>query len=381
MAFDELQQLHRLVEESKHILLTLGAIKSTDSVCAALAFKRFLEKQHKQADIVVDCFQPAKNLLFLEHIKDIKPSLHHLQKFIIKIDLSHAKIDTLSYDIKDDWLSVYITPKEGTITKNELRTAQSSFKYDLIITFGAQDLESMGNVFLNNTDLFFRVPVVNFDSHPANEHFGQINNVDLSATSTCEIIFKTMENMGGAYIDEEIATALLTGMISSTQSFKTANVKPHTLGIAGRLMNLGADRDKIIKNLYRTRSIATLKLWGMALTHLESDSSLGIVWTSIAREEFARAGAFEEDIKDLAEELIGNAPEAKVVILIYENNRDNAGISGYIFADRQYDAKLLVQPFSPEGDKKTASFNLPGKTLKEAEKEIIENVKKIISGN
>jgi len=379
MAFDELQQLHRLIEESRHILLTLGAIKSTDSVCAALAFKKFLEKQHKQADIVVDHFQPPKNLLFLKEINEVRPSLHHLQKFIIKIDLSHAKIDTLSYDVKDDWLSIYITPKEGTISKNELRTAQSSFKYDLIISFGAQDLESMGNVFLNNTDLFYRVPVINFDSHPANEHFGQINIVDLSATSTCEIIFNVMENIGGAYIDGEIATALLAGMISSTQSFKTANVKPHTLGIAGQLMNLGADREKIIKNLYRTRSIAALKLWGLALTHLESDNSLGIVWTSITREEFTRANAAEEDLQDLAEELISNTPEAKVVILIYENSLTDAGVRGYVFADRQHDAKLLVQPFSPEGDKKTASFILPGKTLKEAETEIIENVKKVIN--
>ena len=51
-------------------------------------------------------------------------------------------------------------------SKNELRTAQSGLKYDLIITVNAQDLESLGNVFFNNTDLFYKVPIINFDSHP-----------------------------------------------------------------------------------------------------------------------------------------------------------------------------------------------------------------------
>ena len=40
----------------------------------------------------------------------------HLQKFILKVDVSNIKIDTLSYDIKDT--AVYhLTPKQGTIKK------------------------------------------------------------------------------------------------------------------------------------------------------------------------------------------------------------------------------------------------------------------------
>ena len=296
----------------------------------------------------------------------------------MKVNVANVKIDTLSYDIKDNWLSIYLTPKQGTITKNDLRTAQSTLKYDLIITLNAQDLESLGKTFFNNTDLFYKVPLVNFDSHPGNEHFGQINFVDLTATSISEIIYKTMTQISAPHISADIATALLAGMISQTQSFKTANVTPLTLNTASQLMNLGADREKIVKHLYRTKSISSLKIWGEALTHMESEPSLGLVWTAITRENFTRAGATEDELKDLIEELANNSPEAKLILLLYENTRGENKVHGFLSADKQRDAKMLLQNFQPEGNKKTASFTIANKTLKEVELEVVEKIKKIL---
>ncbi|MEK7680445.1 MAG: hypothetical protein AAB348_00105 [Patescibacteria group bacterium] len=379
MAFNETQQLKHLIDSSKYILLALNSTQNIDSICAALAWKKFLEKIHKQADIVADNFVIPKNLKFLKNIEGVQPQISHLQKFIIKVDVSNIKIDTLSYDVKDNWLSIYLTPKQGIISKNELRTATTSFKYDLIITINAQDFESLGNIFFNNTDLFYRLPIVNFDTHPANEHFGQINSVELTATSISEIVFKCLTQISESAIDEDMATCLLTGMISQTQSFKTNNVTPFTLNIAGQLINLGADREKIVKHLYRTKSVASLRIWGGALTHMESDPKIGLVWTTLTREDFARSGANEEDLKDLVDELIASSPEAKIIVLLYEEISASNKIRGYIYTDKQYDAKLLAQPFQPDGNKKMASFSFAGKTLKEAENEIVDNIRKIAS--
>ena len=376
MALNEIQQLKHLIESSKHILLALNSNQNIDAICSALAWKKFLEKMHKQADIVADSFIIPKNLKFLKGIENVQPQISHLQKFIIKVDVSNIKIDTLSYDVKDNWLSIYLTPKQGIISKNELRTATTSFKYDLIITINAQDLESLGNIFFNNTDLFYRLPVVNFDTHPANEHFGQINSVELTATSISEVIFKCLTQISESVIDEEIATCLLTGMISQTQSFKTSNVTPLTLNIASQLMNLGAEREKIVKHLYRTKSIASLKIWGEALTHMENDPAIGLVWTTLTREDFVRAGAKEEDLKELVDELVTSSPEAKITVLLYEEIASSNNVRGIIYADKQFDAKLLLQAFHPEGNKKMASFLATGKSLKEVETEVINNIRK-----
>lgn len=378
MALNEVQQLKHLLESGKHILLVLNSTQNIDSVCGAVAWKKWLEKQHKQVDIIADNFVLPKNLKFIKGVEEIQPQISHLQKFILKVDVTHIKIDTLSYDIKDNWLSIYLTPKQGIITKNELRTAQSGLKYDLIITINAQDLESLGKIFFNNTDLFYKVPIINFDNHPGNEHFGQVNFVELTTTSISETIFKTMAQLAQSHIDADIATALLTGMISQTQSFKTTNVTPHTLNTASELMNLGADREKIVKHLYRTKSISSLRIWGEALTHMESDPSVGLVWTTITREDFARAGAAEDEIKELIDELVNNSPEAKMILLLYENTRGENKVHGFLAVDKQHDAKMLLQSFQPEGNKKTASFTIANKTLKEVELEVVEKIKKML---
>jgi phosphoesterase RecJ-like protein len=379
MALNEIEQLRLLLEKSRHILLVVNSNQNTDAICAAMAWKKLLEKQRKQIDIIADNFVLPKNLRFLKGLEDIQPHLSQLQKFILKVDISNVKIDTLSYDIKDNWLSIYLTPKQGIITKNELRTAQSGLKYDLIITINAQDLESLGNIFLNNTDLFYKVPIINCDNHPGNEHFGQVNFVDLSATSISESTYKTMAQLCEPDIDATIATFLLTGMISQTQSFKTANVSPSTLNLASKLMNLGADREKIVKNLYRTKSIASLRIWGIALTHMENDPKLGLVWTTITREDFTRAGAAEDELKDLNEELVHNSPEAKIILLLHEDTRGENKVHGFLYSDKQHDAKLLLQGLQPEGNKKSASFTIENKTIKEVEMEVIEKIKKILT--
>ncbi len=263
---------------------------------------------------------------------------------------------------------------EVFITKNELRTAQSTYKYDLIITLSAQDLESLGDIFLNNTDLFYRVPVVNIDHRPSNEHFGQINLVDISATSSSEIIFKTLEQLNAAHIDEEIATALLTGMISQTRSFKTPNVNPDTLNLAGRLMNLGADREKIIRHLYYTKSLSTLKLWGQALSNLQNDRETGLAWTTVTREDFARSGASEDDLRELIHDLISNSPEIKMILIVFENSNDKK-INCLLATEKHFDAMELAKSFSPSGDKKIAVFSISDKNLKEAEETAVAEIR------
>ena len=372
------QQLHQLLENSQHVLLVFGQDKNPDAIAAALAMQNFLQKQFKQADIVSGGFSVPGTLKFLPGIGQIKPTLEHLQKFIIKVDVSKTNLDTISYDVKDGNLAIYLTPRQGILTKNELRTAQSSFKYDLIITFGVRDLESLGEIYHNNTDLFYRVPVVNFDQHPGNEHFGQINIVELTATSTCEVLYNYLVQLGEAYLDEHIATAILTGMISGTKSFKTPNVTPLTLNLASKLMAMGADRDLIVQNLYRTRTLSTLKLWGEVLSHLEHDSSSGAVWAKLPREIFLNSGAREEDLKEVVTELITNSPEAKIIILFYEQPQNFTEIRGLIHATKNFDALELVRGFNATGDKILAEFKLTGKTLKEAEEEVMNSIKKTL---
>lgn len=374
---NKLEQLKTLINNSQYPLIIFGAKNNNDSIASALALKNYLTEKNKIVDIVSDNFIIPKQISFLKFIKEIKPDLPNLNKFTIKINVSQAKIDTLSYDINDNWLSIHLSPKQGIIKKTDLRTLRTGFKYDLIFTIDTPDLKSIGNTFYNNTDLFYRIPLVNIDHKIENEHYGTLNLIDPTATSTSEIIFKLFHKQ----ISEtgtDTATSLLTGMISKTRSFKTQNITPKTLNIAGQLMNIGADREKIIKNLYHTKSISMLKLWGQALINLENDNSTGLVWTTLTRNDFIQSETSYESLNELNEELISNSHESKLILIIFEDEANINKIHGHLTVDKDFDALAILKSFNPKGNKKFASFNIQNNSLEKAKELIVLEIKKSI---
>ena len=352
--------------------------KDIDQVSSALSITEFFGKFGKQVDIVCSNYEPIKNIKYLKNFDKIKNNLSNLQKLILKVDLSHAKVETLSYDIRDNWLYIHLNPKTGSISKKDLRTAQTALKYDLIISIGAPDLNSLGDVFLNNTDLFYSVPIVNIDNKPGNEEFGQINFCDIKSVSNSEITHELIVKIDEDKLDKEVATAILTGMIWNTRSFKTGQVTPNILNKASDLIAMGANRDEIIKHLYQTKSIATLKLWGKALSRLKQDNSIGLVWTFLTAHDFAEINADKKDLDDIIEELIANSPEAKMTLLLHESEKDDLKICGTFTVNKEFDAKAILKKYQPIGNKQKVEFEIKNIRLVEAENEIVETIKKTV---
>lgn len=376
MALNLNQQIQEAINRSRQILITFRQNGNGDAIAAALALGQILQKQNKQVEIACDSFATPGQLKFLPFIQNIKPQLSPLQKFIIKIDITKNKLESLSYDVKDGQLYIYITPRGGLINRSDVQTAATDLKFDLIIILDSPDLASLGKIYENNTEIFVRTPTLNIDHSPSNEHFGKINLVDISAAATCEILFELLSQIAPEQIDADIATLLLTGLIVKTKSFKMPNINSRALDNASRLVELGARREEIARNLYRNRSLATLKLWGRALARLKNDARLGLVSLTLTKEDFLNSGAAPHDLPEIIDELVVNAPEAKIIVLLYEKGAD---VEGIISVNRRLDALALVKPFNPEGTKERVKFTVKGKDIVTTEKEVLENIAKIMT--
>ncbi|MDO8626707.1 MAG: hypothetical protein Q7K39_04650 [Candidatus Magasanikbacteria bacterium] len=376
MALTEPEQIKTILKDHQYLLVLFSPHDTGDALASALALKYYAEKIGKHVDIVANGFNVPKAFKFLPGADKVKPALTEIQKFIIKVDISKTPVENLSYDIKDGWLSIYLNPKSGVITKNELRTAQSNFKYDLIITLGVTDLASLGEVFFNNTDLFYRLPIINIDRGASNERFGAINLLRLNTSSLSEIVFTLLKEIDEHLINDQLATILLTGMIAATKSFTTREVTPMALRLASELVDSGADREKIITHLYRTRSVATLKLWGAALARLGHEGGDGIVYTHLTREDFSRSGADATATIGIIEELLSNAPEAKIMVLLYElPNADKPTVRVILATNKNYNALNLAASFNPTGTPSQAAFSLENKTIGEAEQAVLNTLR------
>jgi phosphoesterase RecJ-like protein len=364
MSLTTTEQIKHLIDESKHVLITFRKDGKGDAIGSAISLLLYLKKLGKRADIICLDFSLPRQFQFLKQSQAIQPNFSQLQKFIVTIDAKESGVEELSYDIKDEKLRIFITPQTGYFTKNHLKTAQSEFKYNLIFVIDSSDLKSLGEIHEKHIDLFSSIPMVNIDSHPDNEHFADVNLIDVASATTSEIMYKLMKKINESLIDEQISTALLTGIIANTKSFKTENIKPTTLQTASELIDKGADRDFIIKNLFYSKSIASLKLWGQALGHLQNESDIGLVYTTVTKDDINRSGAHKDDIVEIVDELIVNSPDAKITLLLFEDitKNDVYTVNGILVTDKGYDAIDLLKEYNPAGSVNYATFtkiNMP----------------------
>jgi phosphoesterase RecJ-like protein len=378
MALNESEQFNKAIQDSHHILITFPQDYTHDAVASALALYLVLTKKDKLVDIAATDFILPPNLDFLPRAEVIASKIANLQKFVITLDTADNQIDEFSYNLEGDKLKIFISPKTGSFSQNQVTAANTDYKYDLIITLDAPDLASLGAICQNNTEFFYNTPIINIDANPENEHFGQINLVNINAVATAEIIYNLIAGLDKNRLDKNVATCLLAGLITKTRSFKTPNVTPKTLEIAGQLLAAEADRDLIVKKLYRSRSLSTLNLWGRALARLKSHDGNKLVWTLITEHDFMEAGSTAKDLPEVIDELISFIPGVEIVALIYQQNAD---VRVLLTTLKNQNALFLASDFNAQGNKNTVEFCLKNQTLLEAEKEVTGKIKEKLGNN
>ncbi|MFH1890836.1 MAG: hypothetical protein ABIJ91_04735 [Candidatus Kuenenbacteria bacterium] len=372
MALNTNQQIQELLRKSKNILITTAAKDTGDGLCAALALEQMFKKISLPSD-VVSTSQAAKKLAFLPNSDKIKSNIASLKKFIISLDITNNKINEFSYDIQDNKLNIFVTPEKNILNKDSLSISSSSFKYDVIITINAPDLESLGSLYEKNTDFFYSTPIINIDTDPSNEYFGQINLVDLNSISSTQIIFNFISSVNPKLLDKNIATKLLAGIIIKTKSFKDPRTTPMSLSLAADLIKIGGEREMIVNNLYGNKKLSTLNLWGRILARLKQDSLYKMAWSIISQTDFEKAGAAENDIQGIAEEILLNSPQIEIILILYETK--SGQIAAEIHTSKNYNALELTRAFNPLGNESRADFYLETDKLFEAEEMTVNEIR------
>lgn len=368
------QQLTSSLDSAKNPLLLLKENPSIDGIASAICLARLLRKKGKNPEIVSYGFRAPK-YSFLPTEEVIGPVLRNKQPFVISLDVTKTKIDELTYDITDGKLNLYLTPKEGKWKQDDLNVKHSSYHHDLIITLECQDLKTLGETFKNNAEIFGATPILNIDHDASNENYGHVNAVDITATSCTEIIYPLLLEAGN--IDASTATLLLSGIIYKTHSFKNEKVSPRALRYASELVTAGGKRDLIVHELYKTKDVPTLRLWGRVLARLKHDSSAKLAWSVLTKDDFIRAGAREENLSAVVHELIAFSKDVDVAVLIYENSKGK--ICSRIITNKTRNSLKLSEKWQGAGNADEAEICLSGTDIIEAEKTIIGELKKSLT--
>lgn len=378
MALNQQEQAIKKIKESQAILVAFKKDYSGDALASALALAKVLRALNKQVDIACSEFKLNQRLSFLAE-PDIKPQLTGQQKFVIKVDTKNTKVAELFYDHREDELNIYLTAKVGQFKPEDVSSRAGDYKYDLIILINTSDLLALDSIYEDNRAMFNQLVKINIDHSGRNENFGEINLVDIGKNATAEIVCELIKNLGENLIDEEVATDLLLGIVCATKNFRVANLKPETLTLASWLVAQGAKQKEIIKNLYQSRPFSALKLWGRILLRLNQDFDGQLVWSAASANDFLETAATPGEMTDIIEELIVSLPRAEVAVLFYEAKDNNSNeVKAIIYSFKKFDALVLAKVFSPQGNAELAKIILENISLVEAERLVIEEIKKVM---
>ena len=366
------QQIVALIERSQNILLCTHRKPDGDAVGSIMALSKALKLIGKKvtaacADEIPESFD------FLPEVGELVQEVGAGQDFVVTLDCDETEVDRLKYHLEDNKIHIVITPKKGRFQEKNVSCQQNQEPFDLILTVDVADVPQLGKLYEDHTDLFTALPVVNIDHHLSNTQFGKLNWIDVSASSTAEILYGLIQalerHFGKSLITPEVATFLLSGITTDTGSFQNANTTPKAMEIAASLMDAGADQQDIIKYLFRTKKLSTLKLYGKILARIEVDQKHRLVWSSITQQDLKNTEADMEDAAGIIDELMVHAPEAEIVALFKEN--DDVTSVSFRSTNDQANVMEVAQHFGGGGHVRAAGIKMPGKTLSEVTNRVL----------
>jgi len=365
---DALNQAKNLIVKSQNVLILPSQEMQSDSLVSAMALCSTLKKQGKNANILVEKI-PEK----FQFLSDWKPE--GSKNFIISIDTSEKEISEMRYEKNKKNIRIHLT-----VNKGELRKENISFpslynqKPNLLIAIGIRSLENLGGFFEQNSRLFYETPILNIDNHPSNENFGEVNLIDITSCSA-EILtnlIKLMESEEEAFLNESVATQLLTGIICASQNFRNSKTRPKLFETSAYLIERGGDHQKIVRHLYKQKNVAQINLLGKILEKLDFDGKKELYFASLTEGDFQESQASSKDLSFVTEELKFSFRYLPNLLILWESHASPAVIKGIFYSLKLELIEKILQNYEGVSKGEGALFLMRESDLTLAKEKILK---------
>lgn len=141
-----------------------------------------------------------------------------------------------------------------------------------------------------------------------------------TASSTAELCYELINRLG-IKITPSVATPLLLGLYTDTGAFQYTNTTTDVLGIASELMKRGARLRSIVDNLNLNKSLASLRLLGLALTRLTiHNAPVPFAVSTLTHDDLLKEQATLEETHGIIGEL-NTLPTAEFTLFLRETDK------------------------------------------------------------
>jgi hypothetical protein len=248
------QQIVDKIKDSSNILVTVSTNPSVDELSAALGLTVLLNKMNKHATAVFSGAIPPA-ITFLDPQKTFENTVDSLRDFIIALD--KEKADHLRYKVDGDVVKIFITPYRTTITSDDLDFSQGDYNVELVLALGVKSSESLDAALEAHGRILHDAAVASITIGDEKSDLGTIEWRESNASSLSEMAVALSDGIKSdkKLVDEQIATALLTGIVAATDRFSNNRTSSRAMTVAAQLMAAGANQQLIASKLEEANEI------------------------------------------------------------------------------------------------------------------------------
>jgi phosphoesterase RecJ-like protein len=222
-----------------------------------------------------------------------------------------------------------------------------------IVFLDCGNVDRMPVDFLTAGDNF----TINIDHHHDNTRFGDVNLVDVRASSTAEIVYD-LARLLGAEITPCIASALYVGLITDTGKFMYENTNAHTHRVAADLIEAGVDVDDTYRRLYEHVPLEKLKLIARALENVRRHCGERLAISYITAADYEETGAGEEMTEGVIDHLRSIEGVRVAAVVRDLGNRGKAARKVSLrSSDGGVDVSAIARQHGGGGHKRAAGFS------------------------
>lgn len=249
----------------------------------------------------------------------------------------------------------------------EIKYQVNDFDPDILFALDYGDFKRLRlpERILNKTQL----DIVTIDHHVQSDQRGKVKILEPAFSSASEIVYHWLKYKN-IKIDKDIATCLLSGIISDSGGFRHVSTSSQTLNIVSELLSLGVSLNKITRQtLTIDKPLDFSRAWGQVLSRTKLDEKTNLAYSWVTFDDLNRAKINLVDFDGITNLISTSSPVNLGLFLVeYEKGKIKGSLRSEPYKGK--DVVKIAKVLGGGGHPYAAGFQQEG-TIEETLKKVL----------
>ena len=212
------------------------------------------------------------------------------------------------------------------------------------------------------------------DHHPSHDEFGDASVRVTSAAATAVLVEELLE-AAGYPCTPQIATCLMTGLVTDTGRFQYQNANPSAFACASRLVDAGAEPARIALEVYQSQRIEYLRLESIVMGRIGTRAGGRVAFSYAYAADLSSCGVSSDECDGLVD-VVRTVQGSQVCLFLKET--EPGVIRGNLRSKGHWDISSIAVEHGGGGHSAAAGFTVEGRSVEDVLDSILPQLEALV---